>query len=52
MTGGGFGGCVVAVCPQGRREKLEAALSDHWSRSGQVSSLQAVVVPAQGARIV
>jgi galactokinase len=52
MTGGGFGGCVVAVCPQGRREKLEAALSDHWSRLGQVSSLQAMVVPAQGARIV
>lgn len=49
MTGGGFGGCVVAIVAQSAQKRLERALAAHWSEVGGSSPLQTVVVPAQGA---
>ena len=49
MTGGGFGGCVVAIVAQSAQERLERALVAHWSEVGGSSPLQTVVAPAQGA---
>ena len=52
MTGGGFGGCVVAIVATNARERLELALAAHWLKTGRSSPLQTVVVPAGGARIL
>ena len=52
MTGGGFGGCVVAVIPESSRDGLESALTGHWTKRGRTSPLQTIVAPAQGARIL
>jgi galactokinase len=52
MTGGGFGGCVVAVIADSSRDPLESALAAHWAKLGRVSPLQTIVAPAQGARLL
>lgn len=52
MTGGGFGGCVVAVVADRARERLEQALTAYWARVGRSSPLATVITPAQGARIL
>lgn len=52
MTGGGFGGCVVAVLPRSRTSTIRAALSAHWSRQGMEPQLTLVATPAAGAHLV
>lgn len=52
MTGGGFGGCVVAICPEGKVDAVYAGLSAHWEKVGRESPLQTVITPAQGATVV
>ena len=52
MTGGGFGGCLVALLARERLPVLEAALAAHWAAAGQPSPLQIVVRPAAGARLL
>lgn len=52
MTGGGFGGCVVAIVANRAHGRLEQALDAHWSKVGRSSPLQTVVTPARGARIL
>ncbi len=49
MTGGGFGGCIVTICPEEKVDAVSRGLSGHWSETGRNSPLQAVVTPAQGA---
>ncbi|MBP6379187.1 MAG: galactokinase [Sphingorhabdus sp.] len=52
MTGGGFGGCVVAICPEGKVDAVYAGLSAHWEKVGRASPLQTVITPAQGATVI
>ena len=52
MTGGGFGGCVVAICPEGKVDAVYAGLSAHWEKVGRESPLQTVITPAQGAIVI
>lgn len=52
MTGGGFGGCVVAVLPNGKIESVDEALAKHWQGLGKAPELGFVAVPSQGAHLV
>ena len=52
MTGGGFGGCVVAIIANSAQKRLERALAAYWSEVGGSSPLQTTVAPAQGAFIL
>lgn len=49
MTGGGFGGCVVAVLPRRRLASVEAAARRHLSAAGVARPLTLEVRPASGA---
>jgi galactokinase len=51
MTGGGFGGCLVAVLRRDAVARLEAALADYWQGEGISTPLQVVVAAADGARL-
>ncbi|WP_219893247.1 galactokinase [Aquisediminimonas profunda] len=52
MTGGGFGGCVVAVLPQNRVSTVQEALSAHWRQHGMEQQMVMVATPATGAHLV
>lgn len=52
MTGGGFGGCVVAVFDRSRVGEVDAALSQFWQASARTSPLQIVVAPTSGAALL
>ncbi len=52
MTGGGFGGCVVAILPNGRTGSVERALARHWQKLGKAPQLAFIAVPSQGAHLV
>lgn len=52
MTGGGFGGCVVAVLPQGMVNDVNLALESFWSRNGMARQLSLVARPSTGARLL
>lgn len=52
MTGGGFGGCLVALLNATRLPVLEQALSRYWENRGSTSPLQLVVRPSDGARLL
>lgn len=51
MTGGGFGGCVVAALPQGMVGDVSSALDTFWSSKGMARQLSLVVRPSSGARL-
>jgi len=51
MTGGGFGGCVVAVVPQGMVGDVNLALDTFWSSNGMARQLSLVARPSPGARL-
>ena len=52
MTGGGFGGCVVAICLEGKIDAVYDGLSAYWEKAGRESPLQTVITPAQGATVM
>jgi galactokinase len=52
MTGGGFGGCLVAVLHHERLPALEDALARYWRDRRKEAPLQLVVSAAAGARFV
>ncbi|MEQ1549770.1 galactokinase [Sphingorhabdus sp.] len=52
MTGGGFGGCVVAICLEGKIDAVYDGLSAYWEKVGRESPLQTVITPAQGATVI
>lgn len=52
MTGGGFGGCVVAVMPQAMIGDAKLALKGFWSSIGSAPQLSMVARPAGGARLM
>lgn len=49
MTGGGFGGCVVAVLPRVRATAVRAAAAAHLRSTGVVEPLSLEVRPSGGA---
>ena len=51
MTGGGFGGCVVAILPKAKFETVNAALNAHWQQIRMAPQLVIVTQPATGAHL-
>ncbi len=49
MTGGGFGGCVVAVLPAARTDAVRAAALEHLRAAGVAKPLMLEVRPSAGA---
>ena len=52
MTGGGFGGCVVAVLPIDKIEAVKRALGAFWQAKGMPPQLSIVARPSAGARLL
>jgi galactokinase len=52
MTGGGFGGCVVAVVPRARVDVLHREFTTYAQKSGLSPMLNITVEPEAGARIL
>jgi galactokinase len=51
MTGGGFGGCVVAVLPRSMVDDVDLALEAFWQSNGKARQLSLVAKPSGGARL-
>jgi galactokinase len=49
MTGGGFGGCVVAVLPFNKMDAVKRALGAFWHAKGMRPQLGIVARPSAGA---
>ncbi|MFM7275655.1 MAG: hypothetical protein ACKO4A_17745 [Gammaproteobacteria bacterium] len=52
MTGGGFGGCLVAILPSARVSELREAVAAHFAANGCKSPLFLVASAGAGARIL
>lgn len=52
MTGGGFGGCVVAVLPRSKVGDVNLALETYWASKDMARQLSLVARPSPGARLV
>ena len=50
MTGGGFGGSVIALLPSNLVPTAAQAVQDDFARRGFTAPVTSVVQPAQGAR--
>jgi galactokinase len=49
MTGGGFGGCIIALVPTGRADAVAAAIADAFADAGYRAPQHFVSLPSQGA---
>ena len=49
MTGGGFGGCIIAWCPAGRAEHIGSAIRDAFEKAGFLDPSWFTAVPSEGA---
>jgi galactokinase len=49
MTGGGFGGCIIALVPTGQAGAVAAAIGDAFAEAGFGSTSHFVAVPSAGA---
>ncbi|GAB3704040.1 galactokinase [Mariniluteicoccus flavus] len=52
MTGGGFGGCIIALCDLGTAGDVEAAIAQSFADAGFRAPAGFVPTPAAGARRV
>lgn len=52
MTGGGFGGCVVAVFAASETSAVDAALAAFWRDAGMAPQLAFRVSPSPGAHLI
>ena len=52
MTGGGFGGCVIALVPTDRADAVVDAVRGAFERAGYREPAAFTAVPAQGAHRV
>lgn len=52
MTGGGFGGCLVALLNASRLAVLEQVLARYWIEARRTSPLQLIIRPSTGARLL
>ncbi|WP_022872994.1 galactokinase [Nesterenkonia alba] len=50
ITGGGFGGCVIALVRTGDTDRLAAAVQDAYAQAGYTEPGPFVAVPSAGAR--
>jgi galactokinase len=50
MTGGGFGGCVLALVPVDRLDGVRSAIADAYDRAGYGEPGFFPAVPSAGAR--
>jgi galactokinase len=50
MTGGGFGGCIIALLDQGRSDEVALAVAEAFAASGYGPPAHFVGVPSAGAR--
>ncbi|HVX47509.1 MAG TPA: galactokinase [Mycobacteriales bacterium] len=50
MTGGGFGGCAIALADADRVDAMQAAISEAYAARGFTTPEFFVVLPAQGAQ--
>jgi galactokinase len=49
MTGGGFGGCIIALVPTGQAEVVAAAIADAFAEAGYRAPEHFLGLPSQGA---
>lgn len=49
MTGGGFGGCVVALLPSDKVEAVQAAMADHYFAATGIKETYYLCHASQGA---
>lgn len=52
MTGGGFGGCIIALVPAGRSEHVADAVVQRFAAAGHAVPQYFVAAPSPGARKV
>jgi galactokinase len=50
MTGGGFGGCVLALVPQERAQHLPAAVAEAFAEAGYTAPASFLAEPSNGVR--
>jgi galactokinase len=50
MTGGGFGGCIIALVDQGRSDEVALAISEAFTAAGYGPPAHFVGLPSAGAR--
>ena len=49
MTGGGFGGCVVALAPRAMSAEIKAAVARHWRSTKGEAAIVHECLAADGA---
>jgi galactokinase len=49
MTGGGFGGCIIALVPTGRADAVAAAIAEAFADAGYRAPQHFLGLPSQGA---
>jgi len=52
MTGGGFGGCIVALVRSGREREIARRIGDRYRRRTGIEATPFVTKPARGAHVV
>jgi galactokinase len=50
MTGGGFGGCIIALVPKGRSARVAEAVMERFAAAGYGAPEYFVATPSPGAR--
>jgi galactokinase len=50
MTGGGFGGCIIALVPAGDVERVGSEIARSFARAGYRSPAHFAAVPSAGAQ--
>ena len=50
MTGGGFGGCIIALVPEGASDRVGQAVAAAFAQAGHGAPAWFVGVPSAGAR--
>ena len=49
MTGGGFGGCIIALAPSGQGERIGSEVAAAFAEAGYAAPEWFTVLPAPGA---
>ena len=49
MTGGGFGGCIIALCPAGEADRIGRAVAEAFAAAGYDAPEWFTALPAAGA---